>query len=237
MRVVIPRVPADAGAVTRTGLSLDRVLAAALLIVDAEGLQALSMRRLAHSLDREVMALYRYAPSKDALLDGVVELVFSELSLDPSAADWRQELRTLAEGFRALALAHPHVVPLLLTRPIAIPLGQRPPGTLRPFEDFLELFIRAGVTPSGALHAYRLYFGFLHGHILNELQELIEDPDEADDLLRLGLHRLPRREFPRLRALASELATYDGAAQLQQGVEMMISGLESHFVTPPAPPA
>jgi hypothetical protein len=67
---------------------------------------------------------------------------------------------------------------------------------LRPLEDFLELLIRAGFSPAGALHAYRLFFGFLHGHVLDELQDLIEDPDEADDLLRLGLHRLPTANSP-----------------------------------------
>jgi hypothetical protein len=79
------------------------------------------------------------------------------------------------------------------------------------------------------LRAHRLFFGFLHGHILDELQELIDNPDEADDLLRLGLHHLPRHQFPRLRALAPELASYDGAAHLQQGVELMITGLQSRF--------
>ena len=54
-------------------------------------------------------------------------------------------------------------------------------------------------------------------------------PDEADDLLRLGLHRLPRREFPRIRAVAPELASCDGAAHLQQGVALMITGLQSRF--------
>jgi len=200
------------------GLTTEQVMAAALHLVDTEGLSALSMRRLGRALDREAMTLYRYAASKTSGLD-----------VNPRAADWRQELRKLADDFRALALAHPNVVPLLLTRPLATPPGRRLPGTLRPLEDFLELFTGAGFTPPDALHAYRLFFGFLHGHVLHELQELIDNPDETDDLLRLGLHRLPLAQFPRLRALASELAGYDGATQLHQGVEMMITGLESHF--------
>jgi hypothetical protein len=106
---------------------------------------------------------------------------------------------------------------------------------VRPLEDFLELLIRAGFSPADALHAYRLFFGFLHGHVLDELQDLIDNPDEADDLPRLGLHRLPRREFPRVRALAPALAGYDGAAHLQQGVALMITGLHSHFQPAPAP--
>ena len=106
---------------------------------------------------------------------------------------------------------------------------------MRPLEDFLELLIRAGFSPADALHAYRLFFGFLHGHILDELQDLIDNPDETDDLLRLGLHRLRPREFPRIRAVAPELASYDGAAHLQQGVALMITGLQSRFQPAPGP--
>jgi AcrR family transcriptional regulator len=227
----IPAEPAERSrpATSTDRMSTDRIMAAALQIVDTEGSHALTMRRLGLALDRKVMTLYRYVPSKDALLDGVVARVLTDLAVNPAAADWRQELRDLATCFRALALAHPHAVPLLVTRPLTRPLGRRPPVTLRPLEDFLELLIRAGFSPASALHAYRLFFGFLHGHVLDELQELIDNPDELDDLLRLGLHRLPRREFPHLRALAPELASYDGAAHLQQGVELMITGLQSHF--------
>jgi len=232
----IPAEPRNKRLPARTRLSLERMLDAALHIVDTEGVQALSMRHLAQALDREAMSLYRYATTKAALLDGVVELVLGELSIDPAADDWRQELRALARDFRHLALAHPNVVPLLVTRPLSIPLGLRPPGTLRPLEDFLELLTRAGFTPHHALRAYRLFFGFLHGHILDELQEIVDNPEETDDLLRLGLHRLPRTQFPHLRALASELASYDGAAYLDQGVEMMLTGLQTHFPLTPTPP-
>jgi AcrR family transcriptional regulator len=230
-------IPAEPPESSRRGLSTDRILATALQIVDTEGSHALTMRRLGQALDRTVMTLYRYVPSKEALLDGVVALVLTDCVINPAAADWREELRHLASCFRALALEHPNAVPLLVTRPLTTPLGQRPPATLQPMENFLELLIRAGFSPADALHAYRLFFGFLHGHILDELQELIDNPDEADDLLRLGLHRLPRRQFPRLRALATELASYDGAAHLQQGVELMITGLQSRFQPAPTRPA
>jgi len=129
------------------GLSTEQVMAAALHLVDTEGLSALSMRRLARAVDREAMTLYRYAASKTSLLDGITDLVLRGLDVNPRAADWRQELRKLADDFRAMALAHPNVVPLLLTRPLATPPGRRLPGTLRPLEDFLELFTGAGFTP------------------------------------------------------------------------------------------
>ena len=210
----------------RSALTRDQVLDAALRIIDAEGVDALTMRRLGAAIGRDPMQLYRYAASKDALLDGVVELVLSRLRVPVTpGVDWADVLRSTGHAFRAIALAHPHVVPLLVTRPLATPLGLRPLGTLRPLEDLLELFVAAGFDERGALHAYRLFVGFLYGHVLNELQERVLDPDETDDLLRLGLYRLPAREFPRIRALAAELAAYDGGAELDEGLDVVLAGL------------
>jgi AcrR family transcriptional regulator len=208
------------------------VLATALDLIDRDGADALSMRRLARALDRDPMVLYRHAANKAALLDGVAETVLAQLHVDPADPDWNAQLRTVARDYRALALAHPHVVPLLVTRPLATPLGLRPRGLLRPLEDILALLTRAGFSGPDALHIYRALFGFLHGHILNELQELIENPEETDDLLRLGLHRLPVREFPLLRSLAHALASYDGAAELERGLDILLAGLTTALTTP-----
>jgi hypothetical protein len=124
------------------------------------------------------------------------------------------------------------VVPLLVTRPLATPLGLRPQGTLRPLENVLALLTRAGFSGPDALHIYRALFGFLHGHVLNELQELIENPDETDDLLRLGLHRLPIGQFPLLRSLAPVLASYDGAPELERGLDILLAGLTTTLPPP-----
>lgn len=201
------------------------VLATALEIIDRDSIDGLSMRRLARALRRDPMTLYRHAPNKAALLDGVAESVLAQLKVDATDRDWAAQLRTIARDYRRLALAHPHVVPLLVTRPLATPLGLRPHGTLRPLEDVLTLLTRAGFSGPDALHIYRAVFGFLHGHVLEELQELVENPHETDDLLRLGLHRLPIREFPVLRSLARVLASYDGAAELERGLDMLLTGL------------
>ena len=167
-------------AVTSAGGKVTRevVLAAALEIVDRDGADGLTMRRLARALNRDPMILYRHARNKAALLDGVAETVLAQLKVDAADPDWPAQLRAVARNYRALALAHPHAVPLIVTRPLATPLGLRPLGTLRPLEDVLTLLTRAGFSGSEALHIYRALFGFLHGHVLNELQELIENPDE-----------------------------------------------------------
>ena len=221
---------ADAG---RNGkITRDVVLAAALEIIDCDGAEGLSMRRLARALNRDPMILYRHAPNKAALLDGVAEVVLAQLWVDSADPDWAEQLRAIARDYRRLALAHPHVVPLLVTRPLATPLALRPPGTLRPLEDVLTLLTRAGFSGPDALHIYRALFGFLHGHVLNELQELVEKPEESDDLLRLGLYRLPIGEFPLLRSLASVLACYDGAAELERGLDILLAGLATTLPSP-----
>jgi AcrR family transcriptional regulator len=203
------------------------VLTSALGLIDRDGVDGLSMRRLAAELGRDPMTLYRHAPNKAALLDGVAEAVLAELNVDATAADWAAELRYVAHDYRRLALAHPNVVPLLVTLPLSTPLALRPPGILRSLEDILTLLIGAGFSGGDALHAYRALFGFLHGHVLNELQELVENPDETDDVLRLGLYRLPVGEFPQLRSLAPILASYDGAAELERGLDILLAGLKT----------
>ncbi len=225
--------PASGGdAAERGRINRAVVLSTALELIDRDGLDALSMRRLGDALGRDPMGLYRHTANKAALLDGVAEIVLDQLAVDTADDDWAAQLRTLARDFRTLALDHPNVVPLLVTRPLATPLGLRPLGTLRPLEDVLTLLTRAGFPLIDALHIYRALFGFLYGHVLNELQELVERPEETDDLLRLGLHRLPIREFPLLRELATILSSYDGAAELERGLDILLTGHTSGLTDP-----
>ena len=213
-------------------VSRSMILQVALRIIDRDSIDGLSMRRLSEEVGRDPTVLYRHVPSKAALLDGVAEIVLGQLRVDTADPDWTGQLRTVAHEFRRLALTHPNVVALLVTRPLATPLGQRPPGMLRPLEDVLALLTSAGFSGPDALHIYRVLFGYLHGHILTELQEVIERPEETDDVLRLGLHRLTVTEFPQVRALASVLASYDGAAELDRGLDLLFFGLTATLAPP-----
>lgn len=211
------------------------MLTAALEIIDRDSVSRLSMRRLGEALGRDPMVLYRHAVNKAALLDGVVELVLEQLTVDAADPDWRHQLRSIARDFRKLAVDHPNTVPLLVTHPLSTPLALQPLGTLRPLEHILDLLTRADFSSADALHIYRALFGFLHGHILNELQEIVERPEETSDLLRLGLHRLPIGEFPLLRGLASDLAAYDGASELERGLDILLTGLTTTMSAAPPP--
>jgi AcrR family transcriptional regulator len=214
-------------------ISRSMILQAALTIIDRDGIDGLSMRRLSEVVGRDPTVLYRHVPSKAALLDGVVEIVLGKVQVDTADPDWAGQLRTVARDFRRVAIEHPNVVALLVTRPLATPLGQRPPGMLRPLEDVLALLTSAGFSGPDALHIYRVLFGYLHGHILTELQEVIERPEETDDVLRLGLHRLAITEFPQVRGVASVLASYDGVAELDRGLDLLFVGLTA-TLKPPA---
>lgn len=214
----------------RGALDRERVVRTALAVVDAEGLDALTMRRLGAELGCDPMAVYRHTPNRDAVLDGIAELVVEQLATPAGSGDWQQDLRASAHAFRALALAHPHVAPLVITRPLSTPIGLRPLGTLRPLERTLALLEDAGFAPEDALHVYRAVTSFVAGHVLTELQELVVDPEETDELLRLGLYRLPPGEFPRTRALAGALAHYDGGTELDQGLDVLLSGLRAQLL-------
>lgn len=217
----------DAVRQARAPLTREIVLRKALELVDAEGLDALTRRRLGQELGRDAMALYRYAPDRTALLEGIIELVLAELPPRTQGLDgWQSQLRRGAHDFRKLALNHPNVMSLMVTQPLRTPLSLRSLGSLRPLESLLTVLTEAGMTPGQALHIYRLYVGFLTGHLLTEMQELVTTPDETDDLLRLGLHRLPVEEFPLLRGLASELAHYDGTAELDKGLDILFKAFE-----------
>src|ERR1700679_3552698 len=212
------------------------ILQTALEIVDRDGEDGLSMRRLSEAVNRDTTVLYRHLPNKAAVLDGVAELVLTELSVDTTDPDWSAQRRTVAHNFRRLPLAHPNVRPFLGPPPPAPPPGQRPPRTLRALEDVLSLLIPAGFPGEDALPIYRVLFAYLHGHVIDELQEIVERPEETDHVLRLGLHRLSITEFPHIRSLAAVLASYDGAAELDRGLDLLFTGLAETLTHPDGTP-
>lgn len=222
----LARGDADPEPVHTDRLSTKRVIGAALRLVDDEGLDALTMRRLGKNLGCQAMSLYRYAGNRTALLNGVAELVLAELVIPASNSHngWQGQLRHIAHSYRQVALNHPHAVPLLVTRPLSTPLGLRPFGTLRPLEQILQLLTDAGFPATVALHIYRIYFSYLQGHILTELQEAVTDVNQHDQLLR-RLQLLPLKEFPMLGSLADDLSCYDGAAELDQALDIFFAGL------------
>lgn len=157
---------------TRLPLDQMRILNEAVDFIDDRGLAMLTMRRLGAQLGVEAMALYRYVPGREQLLDGVVEVVMDELYHDTMdmlpPQNWPEYLQQMAHGVRRLALNHPRIFPLVATRPPAAPWLRPPLRSLRWVEGFLEGLRNYGFTPEGSVAVYRGFATFLLGHLLLE---------------------------------------------------------------------
>jgi AcrR family transcriptional regulator len=168
------------------GLSLDRIVAATLELVDEQGIGAASMRAVSSRLGVRSMSLYRYVRDRDELLDAVVERIVNELADDPEVRPrpvdgWRPYLTGMAHGVRRYARAHPHAFPLVATRPPAAPWANPPLRSLRWVEAMLSGLAGEGFSDEQVLFAYRTFNGFLLGYLLLETSAMaLRDPKPGD---------------------------------------------------------
>lgn len=202
------------------GLSREMLTAAALRIVDSDGLDALSMRRLGSELGVDPMAAYRHFPNKGILLDEVVEAVMSEI--DSEAVDaslpWQDQLRSLAHSFLTTLMAHPHAAPLIAERSL------RTAGSLRVVEKALQIMTRAGAELGDAVATIDA-IGLLASGIA---QLASAPPEQVDGAAGNPFAGLPSEEFPLLARVAQAEALSDGRANvLSFAVDSMIAALEA----------
>jgi AcrR family transcriptional regulator len=158
----------------RRPLTRQRIVRAALKLIDKEGLDALSMRRLGASLGVEGMALYRHVGSKEQLLAGVTELLLEELEIPPAGTDWIEAWHAIARSYRQLAHSHPGAFRLLALSPLT---------TASRFERArapVAILRAAGFTEAGAERAFRTLLSYADGYLLRELADAERASDEAD---------------------------------------------------------
>ena len=108
------------------GLSKQRVVAEAIRLADREGVDGLSMRRLAGALGAGAMSLYHYVASKEELLDAMIDIVFEEIELPPEETDWRSAMRRRAVSARQVLACHPWAIGLMESRTSPGPAHLRP---------------------------------------------------------------------------------------------------------------
>lgn len=190
------------------------MLRAAVALVDDRGVEALSMRNLAAELGVEAMSLYNHVPSKDALLDGIVETVLDEVQVSAANATWQEALRDLALRHRAAAQRHPRVMLLYSSRTVITPAWRRA------VEETFSALQRAGFTPDEAVAAYRTFWSFVVGYVHTELRNA-ESPG-----LDASLAALPEEEYPATHAHATALAEADRDAEFRRGFELVLDALE-----------
>jgi len=184
----------------------------------------------------EAMALYRYVPGREDLLDGVVNAVVETLFEDDDGDDiyigdhsgWQDYLVKLAHGVRRIALAHPSVFPLIASRPPAAPWVRPPLRSLRLVESFLSTLHEAGFSDPAAVAAYRAYSSFLLGHLLLEVTQVgaqvsLLDQPEGDPEAQA---KTDLTEYPTLLRTESLLALNKSAGEFEESLENLLDRLE-----------
>lgn len=194
--------------------------------IDEHGRDQLTMRRLGAELGVEAMALYRYVPGREQLLDGVVEFVMNELyeatMLGEAAESWPAYLQEMAHGVRSVAIGHPKIFPLVATRPPAAPWLRPPLRSLRWVEEFLEGLGSYGFTAHESVVVYRAFSTFLLGHLLLEASVPgTETASVEDDVEFYETNDLSA--YPRLMELSKELSQDAFDNEFEDALEDLIN--------------
>ena len=204
-----------------SGLTRESVAQAALERLDAEGIDRLSMRRLAEELGVGTMTLYGYFRSKEELLDAVVDAGLSDLELPPRPAGMREALRAFALAARDVLVRHPALVEIRGSGPILRPRG------FRITDVGIRILIDAGFGPEDAARSFRLLFEYVFGF------SIVNRRPPSDELRREALASivsLPPSEFPGITAVADEMAeAVGGEGQFEYGLDRILDGLEARL--------
>src|SRR5690554_1838725 len=161
------------GATTREPLDVGSIVLKAVEIADREGLERLSMRRLAQELGVRAMSLYHHVPNKEALLDEMVDSVFEEINKPRAGGGWRAEMTRRANSARSVLMRHRWATPLLDSR---VNAGA---GTLRHHEAVLRCLREGGFSVRLAAHAFSVLDAYIFGFVLQEQALPFETPEEA----------------------------------------------------------
>ena len=217
--------PNRSGVDVRARLTREEVADAALALVDEQGLEALTMRRLAESLGVGTMTLYGYVRDKDELLDAVVEAATSRDPFRRVDGPWQERLRALARQSHAGLIRHPALVELRLRRPILTP------GAFRVTELAFEALLEAGFSRPEAARVFRVFFLYVFGSAAFNQPELSAPVRAAT---RGAIASLPEDEYPLLSGSADAVAvTTGGAEQFEYGLELLIEGIEARLAAAP----
>jgi AcrR family transcriptional regulator len=223
------RLPSRSGKRRREPISREAIVDAAIRLLDAEGLDALSMRRVADELGTGAASLYWHVGSKDGLLDLVFDKIIGEgmASIpDPVPGSWREQLKNVARAQRAVSLRHPYVVRISIGR---IPMG---PNALAYSERVLAILRAGGLPADLAVKGSHLLIATVNGFTLDETgvsdgheAPQAEATQQAAAMARDYLAGLPAERFPNLVALADEFGYSDPDAQFELLIEIFVDGL------------
>lgn len=194
---------------------------AALRFADKHGIQALSMRKLAQSLNVEAMSLYNHVNNKEDLIDGIVELVIAEFQIPDELGDWKAQMRARAISAHTVLLKHPWAAPLMLSR---IHIG---PAMLTWTNATVGCLINAGFSYPMADHAWNALDNHLYGFTLQRLNSPVE-PEDYPSSAEHYLPMIPLEQYPHVFAMATQIAegSHSGINDFTFGLDLLLDGLE-----------
>jgi AcrR family transcriptional regulator len=207
----------------RARLSRERVLQGAMAVADAGGIGSLTIRSLAFELGVKPMSVYHHVANKDEILDGIVDLVFSEIELPSPGGDWRAEMRRRAISARAVLKVHPWSIPLLQSR------TNPGPATLRHHNSVIGALRAGGFSMAMTAHAYALMDSYVFGFALSEAALPINGPETVAEVADEMMHLFSPADYPHLLEFTVEHVLqpgYDFEAEFEFGLDLLLEGLQ-----------
>ena len=206
----------------RVPLTRERVLQSAIERADQGGLEALTMRKLGQELGVEAMALYHHFANKDALVDGMVDLVFGEIALPDGGPDWRMAMRKRAISVRDALLGHRWAIGLMESR--------RTPGpeNLRHHDAVIGSLRAGGFDIAMAAHAYSLLDSYIYGFALTKMNLPFETSEDVGEVAQTMLEPFPAGEYPHLMEILTDHVMqpeYDYGDEFEYGLDLILDGL------------
>jgi AcrR family transcriptional regulator len=204
-------------------LTRERVLRAALTLADRGDLEALSMRNLGQALGVEAMSLYNHVASKDDVLDGLVDMVFSEIEFRCQGADWKAAMRQRAVSARDALARHLWAIGLMESR-------TRPgPANLQHHDSVLRCLREAGFSLELAGHAYSAIDSYIYGFALQQKSLPFDTGGQAAEVADTIMRGFPGAGYPYLAEFATEHVMkpgYSYGAEFEFGLDLLLDGLD-----------
>jgi AcrR family transcriptional regulator len=206
---------------TRTPLSRERVLRAALVLADEGGLEALSMRKLADELGVKAMSLYNHVSNKEDLVDGIVDAAWAEIALPTPEADWKTQIREIAVSAHETMLRHPWASGLRMQ-------GSPGPARMRYGDSLLGCFRNAGFSKDLTYHAYHIIESYVVGFTSQVENYRNVDTSQFDDIVSRFMRGDFLAEYPHFTEHARQHIEedHDDVNAYVLGLDLMLEGLE-----------
>jgi AcrR family transcriptional regulator len=206
----------------RAPVNLERTLHVALSIAESEGIEAVTMRRLARELGVEAASLYHHVNGKDQILDGLVNAVAAEIEPPMPSLGWREAISQRAHNTRAGLRRHPWAVSLMASR------TSPGPATLRLLETGIRCFREGGFSVLLAAHAVSAVDSYVHGFVLQEVNLPFRDASELAAMTGSIMEAFPASEFPYLFEMTVEHILqpgYDYSKEFDSGLKVVLDGI------------